>query len=126
MMAVFQMYTGRPREAIEQVSRAMRFNPLHPQWCFEILGMSLMIARCYEDAVKVFSGMREPAYHVHGYLAGCLAKLGRREDALRHRERMLEIKPDWTPDHYRKDPYRNAEDIEHIGGLMRLATEAIE
>jgi hypothetical protein len=88
--------------------------------------MSLTIARRYEEAVTVFSGMREPAYYVHGYLAGCLAMLGRHDDARRHRERLFEIKPDWTPDHFLRDPYRNADDIEHIRGLMRLAAGAIE
>jgi TolB-like protein len=123
-MAVFLMYTGRPQEAIEQVRRAMRLNPFHPQWYVETLGMSSMIARRYDDAAKAFSGMREPPYYVHAYLAACLIKLGRREEALRHRDRLLEIKPDWTPDHFRMDPYRDAADIEHIGELMRLVAEA--
>ncbi|MEX2298681.1 MAG: tetratricopeptide repeat protein [Dongiaceae bacterium] len=121
MMAIFLTYTGQPEDAIAQVRRAMRFNPLHPQWYVETLGMSSMIARRYEEAVTIFSGMREPAYYVHGYLAGCLAMLGRHDDARRHRERLLEIKPDWTPNHFLRDPYRNADDIEHLRGVMRLA-----
>jgi TolB-like protein/Tfp pilus assembly protein PilF len=123
-MAVFLMYTGQAQQAVELVRRAMRFNPLHPQWYVETLGMSLMIARRYEDAAQVFSGMREPAYYIHAYLAACLIKLGRREEALWHRDRLLQIKPDWTMDHYRQDPYRDAADIAHVGELMRLVAEA--
>jgi hypothetical protein len=102
----------------------MRFNPLYPQWYVETLGMSLMVARCYEDAVKVLSGLRDPAYYVHAYLAGCLVKIGRDDEARLHRERVLTLKLDWTPEHFRADPYQHAEDIEHIGELMRMVARA--
>jgi hypothetical protein len=114
------MYTGRPQEAVRRVREAMRLNPFYPQWYAEGLGMSLMIARRYEEAAKVFSGMEEPPFYVLAGLAGCLCKLGRQQDASSYRRRMIEIKPDWTPDSFRKDPYQNADDIEHVGELMQL------
>jgi TolB-like protein/class 3 adenylate cyclase len=120
MMAMFLMYTGRPQEAVRRVREAMRLNPFYPQWYAEGLGMSLMIARRYEEAAKVFSGMEEPPFYVLAGLAGCLCKLGRQQDASSYRRRMIEIKPDWTPDSFRKDPYQNADDIEHVGELMQL------
>ena len=126
MMAVYKMYSGQPQEAIERVGWAMRLNPFYPQWYVEALAMSLMIARRHEEAVKVFSGIEEPAYYVHAYMAGCLGLLGRREEASWHRKRMLEIKPDWTPDSYRRDPYRNEADIDHIRELMQLVAAMVD
>jgi adenylate cyclase len=119
MMAVFLMYTGNPQGALERVRWAMRLNPYHPQWYIETLGLCLMNARRYNEAVTIFSNLEEPAYYVHAYLAGCLLALDRRQEAQSHRKRMFELKPDWTPDSFRDDPYRDEADIDHIGGLMR-------
>ena len=118
MMAMLLLYTGRPQEAVERVQAAMRLNPFHPQWYVEGLALSLMLARRYDEAVKIFSSLEEPAYYVHAGLAGCLIALGRRQEALPHRRRLLELDPEWTPDRFRNDPYRNEADMEHIGDLM--------
>jgi adenylate cyclase len=120
MMAVFLMYTGNPQEAVQRVRWAMRLNPYHPQWYVETLGLCLMHARRYDEAVTIFASLEEPTYYAHAYLAGCLLALDRRPEARPHRKRMFELKPDWTPDSFRVDPYRNEADIEHIGGLMLL------
>jgi adenylate cyclase len=119
MMAMFLMYTGNPQEAIARIESAMRLDPYHPEWYVEGLALALMNARRYEEAVKVFSSLEEPTYYVHAYLAGCLAALDRRQEALPHRRRLLKLNPDWTPDSFRNDPYRNDDDIEHVAGLMR-------
>jgi len=119
MMAVFLEYTGHAQDAIEQVRWAMSLNPYHPQWYIETLAMALLIARRYDEAVTVFARLEEPTYYVHAYLAACLAALGRRQEALSHRRRLFELNPDWTPDNFRNDPYRNDADIEHVAGLMR-------
>ena len=119
MMAMFLMYTGNPQEAIERIESAMRLDPYHPEWYVEGLALALMNARRYDEAVKVFSSLEEPTYYAHAYLAGCLAALGRRSEALSHRRRLFELNPDWTPDSFRDDPYRNDADIEHVAGLMR-------
>jgi hypothetical protein len=47
------------------------------------------------------------------------SETGRDDEARWHRDRMLELKPHWTPDHLRQDLYRRAEDIDHVGDLMR-------
>jgi adenylate cyclase len=119
MMAVFLMYTGKAEEAVERVRRAMRLNPYHPQWYVETLAMSLMIARRYDEAVEIFAKLEEPSYFIHAYLAACMLVLDRREEASRHRARMFELNPAWTPNGFRNDPYRNEADIEHIGALMQ-------
>lgn len=123
MMAVFLMYTGNPQEALERVRWAMRLNPYHPQWYVETLAMSLMIARHYDEAATIFARLEEPTYYIHACLAGCLIALNRRQDALKHRRRLFELNPGWTTDSFRGDPYRNEDDIAHIGGLMQQVAD---
>ena len=119
MFAMFLMYTGNPGEAVDRVQAAMRLNPYHPQWYVEGLALSLMHARRYGEAIKIFSSLEEPTYYMHACLAACLVALDRKEEALVQRRRLFELNPNWTSESFRGDPYRNEADIEHIGDLMR-------
>ena len=39
-MALVLTYFGRPKEAIGWINRAIRFNPLYPDWYNEVLGIA--------------------------------------------------------------------------------------
>ena len=84
ILALYFAYTGKAEEAIEEVRSAMRANPHFPPWYHEVHGIALVTARRYEEAVRSFLAIPNPAYYIHVWLAACLAKLGRLDEARAH------------------------------------------
>jgi hypothetical protein len=88
------------------------------------MGMAFMMTRQYEEAIKSFATINSPYYYIHVYLAGCLAKLDRLDEARAQARLATKIKPDWPSVdwgyQYTKEEYR-----EHERELARLAMDAL-
>ncbi|MER9331197.1 adenylate/guanylate cyclase domain-containing protein [Mesorhizobium sp. M0488] len=126
MMAYYLLCTGHASEAIERSVKTVRASPLFlPASLSETMGMAFMMTRQYEEAIRSFASISSPYYYIHVYAAGCLAKLGRLEDARAQGRLASKIKPDWPSVdwgyQYTKEEYRA-----HERELARLAVKALE
>jgi adenylate cyclase len=117
----YQMYVGRPQEGAELVRRAMRRNPYHPNWYWNILGRCLHTAEAFEESIPVFERITTPQFWTHAYLAACHAALGHTGEAAEQVRKTLALKPEFTISAFSKAlPYRNAADLDgFIEGLRR-------
>lgn len=123
-MAVYLSHTGDYAGGVEMVRGAMRDNPHFPPFYHEAHGIALAAARRYEEAVKSFLAIRNPSYYVYVWLAGCLAKLGRRDEARAQARIALKLKPSWMADDWSSE-FKNEEDSAHVRDIVRLAVDAM-
>ena len=94
--ARYLMYTNDAPQATEQVRRAMRQNPFHPNWYWNVLGRCLHTAKQYQAAIDAWEQMDALHYWHHAYLAACHAQLGRLGIARSHAARVIALKPDFS------------------------------
>lgn len=126
IMAYYLLCTGQAGEAIERSLKTIRVSPLFlPVSLRETMGMAFMMARRYVEAIKSFAAISSPYYYIHVYEAGCLAKLGRLDEARAQGRLANKLKPDWRSVdwgyQYTKEDYR-----EHERELVHLAIKALE
>lgn len=117
-----QMYAGKPESGADLVRQAMRLNPYHPNWYWNVLGRCLHSAGDYKAAIPVFEGVINPQFWTNVYLAACYAAAGNSDKAAEHRARALAQRPDFTIEgftHYL--PYRNPEDLRRYVETLRAA-----
>jgi adenylate cyclase len=125
-MAYYLVCTGQANEAIERSFKASRANPLFlPPSYQEAIGMAFMMTKRYEDAAKSFIAIRSPDYYIHVWAAGCLAKLGRIDEARAQSRLASELKPDWSSETWWGSEYTMKEDRAHDRELVRLAIQAL-
>ncbi|TPK94194.1 tetratricopeptide repeat protein [Mesorhizobium sp. B2-4-14] len=125
MMAYYLLCTGQASEAIERSLKTIRASPLFlPASLSETMGMAFMMTGQYEQAIKSFAAIGSAYYYIHVYAAGCMAKLGRIDDARAQGRLANKIKPDWPSVdwgyQYTKEEYR-----EHERELAHLAMDAL-
>jgi DNA-binding SARP family transcriptional activator/Tfp pilus assembly protein PilF len=94
--------TGRPEEGLGRVCEAMRLNPYHPNWYWNIEGLCLQIAAKYQEAIEAYSRIDHPHFWVEAYLAACQAMCGREERATHHRLRLFAARPDFGMSWFRR------------------------
>jgi adenylate cyclase len=123
-MAYYLLCTGQANQAIERALNAIRANPLFlPVSLRETIGMAFMMVRRYEEALKSFAAISSPYYYIHVYEAGCLAKLGRFEEARAQSRLAYQLRPDWPSVDWGYQ-YTKEEDRQHERELAHLAVEA--
>ena len=106
----YLMYDDRGEEGIKQIREAMRLNPYHPDWYWNVYGRCLHTLGRMEEALEMFRRIRKPTFYMEGYLAACHAALGNTEKANEHCAKLYEAQPDFTLDVFAKVlPYRNSE-----------------
>ena len=117
----YLMYVDEPLAGADLVRQAMRRNPYHPNWYWNILGRCLHTGKLYDEAVSALERIRTPQFWVHAYLAACYAELGKSQDSARHLEAVFSLKPDFTISEFAKSlPYRDERALgEFIAGLRR-------
>ena len=94
--------TGRPEEGLARIREAMRLNPYHPNWYWNIEGLCLLIAARYQEAIEAFARIDHPHFWVEAYLAACEAMCGRDERATHHRLRLFATRPDFNMSWFRR------------------------
>ena len=75
-------YVGRAEEGIGLIHEGMRLNPLHPEWYWAALAITLYAARRYADALEADRQITDQKNPRHlARLAECYAQLGRLDEA---------------------------------------------
>ena len=119
-MADALTYADEPQQAIQLLARAMRLNPLYPDWYLWHLGEAYFHVEDYEAAIQTLKKMRDQS-EAHRLLAASNAHLGRLSEATHHAARVMAIHPDFSIAHWRMVvPYSPAAMERFIEGL-RLA-----
>jgi len=122
----YLMYVNEPLVGADTVRQAMRQNPNHPNWYWNILGRCFHTARQFEEAVSAFERIRTPQFWNHSYLAACYSELGQSDKAAIHVEAVLSLKPDFTVSEFTTAlPYRDKQVLdEFIAGFHRVGLPA--
>ncbi len=112
-LARFQMYTNEALEGAELVRRALRQNPYHPNWYWNVLARCLHTAQQYQAAIAALEKLETLHYWHHGYLGACHAELGQMDLAKKHVACALATKPDFSIARFKLDhPYRDSRVLE--------------
>jgi adenylate cyclase len=118
----YRMYVGQPEEGAALVRQAMRRNPYHPNWYWNILGRCFHTAGEFAEAVSVFERIASPPFWTHAYLAACHAAVGNEDQAKEHCAMTLSMRPDFNVSQFaRFFPYRSQADL---GRFLKTLTDA--
>jgi adenylate cyclase len=117
-----RMYCGQPEVGAELVRKAMRRNPFHANWYWNILGRCLHSAGNFEAAIPVFESVTTPQFWTHAYLAACYTATGNHARAQTHRDLTLAMRPGFgTASFSAALPYRDKRDLQRYIGTLRAA-----
>ena len=120
-MADALTYSDQAPRAINLLERAMRLNPLYPDWYLWHLGEAQFHVGEYEKTIETFKRMHDLS-EAHRMLAATNALLGRMDQAHRHAEKVLTVHPDFSISHWRTvPPYKSPEPLERFFDGLRLA-----
>ncbi len=123
-LAFYLVASGHAAEAVEEVQKALRFNPVHPMFIYyTILANAHYMLGQYEAAAAAgeLAVSRSPNSTAHRPLAAAYARLGRMDDARRQAEEILRIDPEFTLQQFaRMVPLKNKSDIDrYVEGLRK-------
>jgi len=106
--ARFLLYFGKPDDSLRRSREAMRLNPYHPNWYWNIQGRCLHTLGRYSEALAAFEAIATPPFYVNLYLAACYKKVGMEERYQEARRKVFELKPDFDLSYYTKVyPYKS-------------------
>ena len=113
---------GRAEEAVEYIEKAMRLNPIYPEWYGQALMFALYNARRYREVIAVADTVRVRHLRTHLVLAGSHAQLGQLDDARESAAKALEIQPDFSLGAWREgQKFARPADLEHYFEGLRKA-----
>jgi TolB-like protein len=111
----YLMYTNEALAGAVIVRQAMRQNPYHPNWYWNILGRCLHTAKHYEEAISALKRISTPQFWNHAYMAACYSELGKPEQAAIHIKKVLSQKTDFTISEFTSAlPYRDQKVLEEF------------
>jgi len=117
-----RMYCGQPEAGAELVRKAMRRNPFHANWYWNILGRCLHSAGNFEAAIPVFESVTTPQFWTHAYLAACYTAIGNHARAQTHRDLTLAMRPGFGISSFSAAlPYREKGDLQRYIRTLRAA-----
>jgi len=118
-------YAGQSEKAIEELEKAMRLNPRHPDLYNAHYGRALFNLRRYEEALLPLEKIRtsQPGNgNAIALAAACYAALGRLEDAKSAVEEVRRANPNYTLEYARQFiPFAREEDLKHFIDNLALA-----
>jgi adenylate cyclase len=109
MLAMYLHHTGRHKEAVPLIRKAMRLDPYYPSMYLELLSDVYLQMGGYEEAVEAFKMLvvREPHRIVgHVGLAIAYIRLGRKEQVRSEVAEVLRLFPEYSLEVYRKQAHR--------------------
>jgi tetratricopeptide (TPR) repeat protein len=117
-------YVGRPEEAIALLKKAIRLNPIPPNWYLFSLGDAYRLTEQYEVAIAAYKRVlhRNPDdMRAHIGLTATYSLAGREEEARAAAAEVLRINPKFSLEHVVKTlPFKNKADTElHIDSLRK-------
>ncbi len=124
LLASFELFAGRPLEAIAQMERNMRLDPVVSQQGLQFLGMAYLVAGKYETAALIFKQrlMLAPmSDSARSLLASALGHLGEPGEARRVWDELKAINPNYSfAAHISRLPFQKEEDVKRIAeGLVK-------
>jgi TolB-like protein/Tfp pilus assembly protein PilF len=119
------VYSGKPREAIASLNKAMRLDPHYRDIYLHLLALAHVQLEEYEAAASVLKRrlVRKPESDISRVLlAATYGHLGNCEQGRAEWAEALRVNPDYSLEHrHRILPFKNAADFEHIvDGLRKV------
>jgi adenylate cyclase len=118
-------FAGRSEEAISLLQKAIRLNPLGPNWYHQNLGNALRVTGRLEEAVSEYKKViqRIPNYiWGHLMLAATYSEMGREKEASAEVEEVLRINPKLSLDFVAKTSlYKDQSVRENMLNALRKA-----
>jgi len=108
LLAMYLSHTGRYKEAVPLIRKAMRLDPYYPSSYLELLGSVYVQTGEYEEALEAFKMLvvREPHRIVgHQGLAMAYIRLGRKEQVQSEVVELLRLFPEYSLEVYRKQAH---------------------
>ncbi len=125
ILALILVYSGKAREAIASLNKAMRLDPHYRDIYLHFLALAHVQLGEYEQAVAVLKRrlVRKPESDISRMLlAAVYGHLGNFEESRIEWAEVLRINPDYSLEHRRKTlPYKNPADFEHMLDGLRKA-----
>jgi tetratricopeptide (TPR) repeat protein len=120
-MTIGLTYMGRPEQAITQLKKAMRMNPRHPSWYWQVLGFAYYEVGQYKEALAILKQDNKPWFKTHRTLAAVYVRLGRLEEARAEVSKLFEKNPDYSLKSENYQPYKNETRRQHLINDLRKA-----
>lgn len=119
---------GRPLEALAAIDRAIRINPIHPDWYHYDRAIAQYSAGDYKAALVSMSKVPPRTPWRLTRLAGCHAQLGELKEAQRIMAEVKRIAPDYSPLEFAQTgiAFEHASDVEHLIAGVAKALAAYE
>ena len=119
------IFNGMHKEAIEAIKKAIRLDPLPPDFYWRCLGQAYCHVGMYEEAIAASKEAlrRYPdAILTHVLLAQVYALSGREKEARAEVEEVLRINPRYSVEFFRSStPYKNPADMELMANALLKA-----
>ncbi len=75
-VAIATLFNGEPEEGCKLARKAIRLNPLHPDWYLGFVGWNLFAMKRYEEALQCLARAGETVVNFAAYRAACAAIAG--------------------------------------------------
>ena len=113
------LFSGRPKEAVQWINRAMRLNPFHPNWYYFQKGIAHYVAKEYEEVIATIK-QASPVGEARRLMAASYAYLGDMENAKIEAEKFLKDNPTFSVKYWvTTQPFLHEEDRRHaVKGLL--------
>jgi tetratricopeptide (TPR) repeat protein len=117
---------GRPVEALAWMDRAIRVNPIHPDWYNADRGVALYAAGEYAEAIASLAKVPGSSPWRKAKLASCHAQLGQMQQARSLMNEVRQLAPDFSPLDFahRFLVYEHTADAEHVAEGIAKALAA--
>jgi tetratricopeptide (TPR) repeat protein len=108
-------------KAIATLKRAMRLNPLYPDWYLWNLGEAYFNLQRYDEAIQSFKKMHDQS-EAHRLLASSHALLGQISEARYHASQVLAVHPEFSLEHWRTvPPYKTTDQLDRLMEGLQIA-----
>jgi class 3 adenylate cyclase len=97
------VYSGQAKRSVELLERAIQLNPYHPDWYLWYLGDAYFHLGDYDRTIDVLKKMRNQS-EGHRLLASSYALLGQLDEARLHGQKLMEVHPNFSIDHWKNVP----------------------
>jgi TolB-like protein/tetratricopeptide (TPR) repeat protein len=107
--------------ALAVLNRAMRLNPLYPDWYLWNMGEAYFNLQRYEEAIQSFKRMHDQS-EAHRLLASSYGLLGQVSEARHHASQVLAVHPEFSLEHWRTvPPYKTTAQLERLVEGLQIA-----
>lgn len=106
----FLIYVDQPEAALSSVREAMRLNPYHPNYYWQLEARCLHTLGRHGEALEIFNRIENPPFWLQVYIEMCHRSLGNDEAARQARAAYLQQVPSFDLEHFKTIfPFRNPE-----------------